>query len=392
MPTEIPHPLSPDELQRYHRHLILPTIGEEGQRRLRAAKVLIVGAGGLGSPVALYLAAAGVGVLGVVDADDVELSNLQRQILHDTQGVGLPKVASARARLHSLNPHVRVVAYHTRLTRANALEIIAGYDIVVDGTDNFPTRYLISDACVLLAKPNVHGSVMRFEGQASVFSTGDAPCYRCLFPEPPAPGTVPSCAEGGVFGVLPGMIGMIQATETIKLITRVGNTLAGRLLLFDALRMEFNTIALSRDPECPACGTREIVELQDYDDFCGVTRAAGGSHTVDDMSDVAHDEITPAELQAHLTRGGAVTLLDVREPHEWAIARLADARLVPLNSLPRVVTSLDRQADIVVYCHHGMRSEAAVAWLRDQGFPRVRNLVGGIDRWSLEIDPSVRRY
>ena len=389
--TEDPQ-LSADELQRYHRHLILPDVGEEGQRRLKAASVLLVGAGGLGSPAALYLAAAGVGRIGVVDADTVELSNLQRQILHDTRDVGRAKVESARARLHALNPHVDVVAYHARLTSRNALELLRDYDVVLDGTDNFQSRYLINDACVLLDKPNVYGSVIRFDGQASVFGAKDGPCYRCLFREPPPPGLVPNCAEGGVFGVLPGLIGTIQATETIKLLTGIGEPLIGRLLLVDALRMRFRTIELPRDPECPACGTHEITTLIDYDAFCGVSSAAKDEEDVDVDVEQPGDEITPRALAARLQGGTAPAIVDVREPYEWAIARLPDARLVPLNSLPHAVHSLDPDSELVVYCHHGVRSEAAAAWLRDRGFGRVRNLAGGIDRWSLEVDPSLRRY
>jgi adenylyltransferase/sulfurtransferase len=389
MPTELPS-LTPDELQRYHRHLILPDVGEEGQRRLKAARVLLVGAGGLGSPAALYLAAAGVGHLGIVDADDVELSNLQRQVLHGTRDVGRAKVASARERLRDLNPLVSVATYHTCLSSANALDILRDYDVIVDGTDNFQTRYLISDACVLLGKPNVYGSVIRFDGQASVFSVEGGPCYRCLFREPPPPGLVPNCAEGGVFGVLPGLVGVIQATETIKLITGTGESLVGRLLLVDALRMRFRTIELVRDPECPACGTREITALVDYEAFCGMP--ASEAMAADHATDETADEITPAVLAARLQNGTPPAVVDVREPYEWAIARIPHARLVPLNSLPQAVSSLDRNAELVVYCHHGTRSAAAAAWLRDQGFARVRNLVGGIDRWSLEIDSSLRRY
>jgi molybdopterin/thiamine biosynthesis adenylyltransferase/rhodanese-related sulfurtransferase len=389
MPT-LPDLLSPAELQRYHRHLILPTVGEEGQRRLKGARVLLVGAGGLGSPAALYLAAAGVGHLGIVDADDVELSNLQRQVLHGTRDVGRAKVTSARERLRDLNPHVSVVTYHTRLTSANALELLRDYDVVVDGSDNFPTRYLISDACVLLGIPNVYGSVTRFEGQASVFSVEGGPCYRCLFPEPPPPGLVPDCAEGGVFGVLPGMIGVIQATDTIKLLARIGEPLVGRLLLVDALRMEFRTIGLERNPSCPACGTRELTSLTDYDAFCGMP-AVETTPTLE-LEDEWSDEITPLRLSARLQNGTPPAVVDVREPYEWAIGRIPGARLVPLNSLPQAVSSLNRDAELVVYCHHGVRSAAAVTWLRDQGFSRVRNLVGGIDRWSLEVDPSLRRY
>ena len=384
-----PAPLDADELQRYHRHLILPEVGADGQRRLKAARVLLIGAGGLGSPAALYLAAAGVGHLGVVDADDVELSNLQRQVLHDTESVGTPKVDSAAARLRALNPHVDVVAHHTRLTSTNALRLLADYDVVVDGSDNFPTRYLINDACVLLGKPNVYGSVLRFEGQASVFSFGDGPCYRCLFREPPPSELVQNCADSGVLGVVPGLIGVVQATETIKLITGAGETLSGRLLLVDGLRMRFRTIDVARDPECRACGTREITTLIDYEVFCGV----GPEARVQEQSpDERDDEITPEALAERMTAGAAPELLDVREPYEWSIARLPDARLVPLDALPDAVGTLDRGAELVVYCHHGMRSAAAVAWLRERGFRRARNLVGGIDRWSREVDPSTRRY
>ena len=350
--------LSPDELQRYHRHLILPTVGEEGQRRLKAARVLLIGAGGLGSPAALYLAAAGVGHLGIVDADEVELSNLQRQVLHGTRDVGRSKVASARDRLRDLNPNVSVATYHTRLTSANAMELVRDYDVVVDGSDNFPTRYLISDASVLLGIPNVYGSVTRFEGQASVFGADGGPCYRCLFPEPPPP--------------------------------RIGEPLVGRLLLVDALRMEFRTIGLDRNPSCPACGTRELTSLTDYDAFCGVP-AVETAPTLE-LEDEWSDEIFPLRLAARLQNGTPPVVVDVREPYEWAIGRIPGARLVPLNSLPQAVPSLDRDAELVVYCHHGVRSAAAATWLRDQGFTRVRNLVGGIDRWSLEVDPSLRRY
>jgi sulfur-carrier protein adenylyltransferase/sulfurtransferase len=389
-PPLSPSPLDADELQRYHRHLILPEVGADGQRRLKAARVLLVGAGGLGSPAALYLAAAGVGRLGIVDADDVELSNLQRQVLHDTDSVGAPKVDSAVARLRAINPHVDVIAHRTRLTSANAMTLLADYDVVVDGSDNFPTRYLVNDACVLLGKPNVYGSVLRFEGQASVFSLGDAPCYRCLFREPPPSDLVQNCAESGVLGVLPGLIGVIQAAETIKLVTGAGETLAGRLLVVDALRMRFRTIDVKRDPECRACGTREISELIDYDAFCGVAQDVSEPTAV--MADDGDDEITPRALADRMRAGAMPSLLDVREPYEWAIARLPDARLVPLDALPQAVHTLDPAAELVVYCHHGMRSAAAVAWLREQGFDRARNLTGGIDRWSREVDPATRRY
>lgn len=385
--------LSSDELQRYHRHLILPHVGEAGQRRLKAARVMLVGVGGLGSPVALYLAAAGVGHIGMVDPDVVESSNLQRQIIHDTRGVGRPKVDSARDAINALNPFVHAATYHARLTSQNALDILGGYDIVVDGSDNFETRYLVNDACVLLGKPNIHGSVLRFDGQATVLGAPGGPCYRCLFPEPPAPGTIPDCAEGGVLGVLPGLIGMIQATETIKLITGAGETLVGRLLLVDALRMRFQSIDVAKDPACPMCGTRTITELQNYAAFCGSADAQSSAPTSPGEFDDSHSEdVTPQWLAARLREGTALTLIDVREPYEWTIAHLPTARLVPLNTLPKAVGTIDRAADIVLYCHHGSRSDAAATWLRDQGFRSVRNLTGGIDRWSLEIDASVRRY
>ena len=395
-PDDFPQ-LSPDELQRYHRHLILPGVGEAGQQRLKAARVLIVGAGGLGSPAALYLAAAGVGTLGIIDEDVVELSNLQRQLLHGTRDVGRAKVASAEARLRDLNPHIDVATLYGRLSSTNALDILRDYDVVVDGSDNFQTRYLINDACVLLRKTNIYGSVIRFDGQASVFCTDDGPCYRCLFPEPPAPGVIPNCAEGGVFGVLPGMVGVIQATEAIKRITGIGESLVGRLLLVDALRMRFRSIEIARDPKCPACGTREITQLLDYDVFCGVDSVrnvdlASATPPHGDEPPLSVDEITPRGLDVRLRGGDVITVLDVREPHEWSIARLPDARLIPLSSLPQAVHSLDRAAEIVVYCHHGSRSAAAMEWLQAQGFRTVRNLVGGIDRWSLEVDSSVRRY
>lgn len=384
--------LNADELQRYHRQLILPGIGEAGQDRLAAARVLLVGAGGLGSPAALYLAAAGVGHLGIIDADVVDVSNLHRQVLHGTRDIGRPKVTSAEETLRDLNPHVTVAAIHARLSSANAIDLLRSYDVIVDGSDNFPTRYLVNDACVLLGKPCVHASISRFDGQASVFAAADGPCYRCIFPDPPAPGVIPTCAEGGVFGALPGILGSIQATETIKLLTGVGDSLVGRLLVVDALRMRFRTIEIARNPACPACGTHAITELIDYDAFCGYSAGGSGTGTLTGHDDAGEGEITPRRLQARLNAGDAITVLDVRETYEWAIARLPDARLVPLGSLPRAVHSLDKTVEIVVYCHHGMRSAAAMAWLQDQGFPRVLNLIGGIDRWSLDVDPTVRRY
>jgi adenylyltransferase/sulfurtransferase len=387
IPSPLASPLTPDEQERYHRHLILPEVGEAGQRRLKAARVLLIGAGGLGAPAALYIAAAGIGHLGIVDDDAVELSNLQRQVLHDTRDVARAKVASAEARIRALNPHVDVATYRTRLTSPNAMALLASYDVIVECSDNFATRYLVNDACVLLGKPNVSGSVLRFEGQASVFSAGDGPCYRCLFREPPPAALVQNCADSGVLGVVPGLIGVVQAAETIKLITGLGETLVGRLLLVDALRMRFRTIDLAKDPDCIACGRREITSLIDYDAFCGV-----GQRDTESSADTDADEITPAALAARLERSEAPLLLDVREPHEWAIARLPEARLVPLNSLPDALDTLDRSAEIVVYCHHGLRSAAAVDWLREHGFGRARNLVGGIDRWTRDVDPSMRRY
>jgi adenylyltransferase/sulfurtransferase len=379
-------PLENEEILRYSRHLILPQVGLEGQRRLKASRVLLVGAGGLGSPVALYLAAAGVGEIGLVDFDAVDLTNLQRQILHGTSDVGRPKLDSARDRIADINPNVHVRAFDARLTSENALAIIRDYDVVVDGTDNFPTRYLTNDACVLSGKPNVYGSVFRFEGQASVFATADGPCYRCLFREPPPPGLVPSCAEGGVLGVLPGLIGTIQATETIKLLLGVGQPLIGRLLLVDALRMEMRTLTLRRDPGCPACGTREITTLIDYEEFCGV-RAEERR-----LAASAVPEITPAELAGRLTRGDDLDLIDVREPHEWEIARIPGARLVPLGTLIEAFPTLDSARELVLYCKSGARSASAVRQLLSAGYRKVASLAGGIARWSDEVDPTIPRY
>ena len=378
--------LGADEVLRYSRHLIIPDVGLTGQRRLKNARVLLVGAGGLGSPLGLYLAAAGVGTLGLVDYDIVDLTNLQRQVLHGTKDVGRSKLASATERIRDVNPHVNVERFETRLTSANALEILRDFDIVVDGTDNFPTRYLTNDACVLLGKPNVYGSIFRFEGQASVFATADGPCYRCLFPEPPPPGLVPSCAEGGVLGVLPGLIGTIQATETIKLLLGIGEPLIGRLLLVDALSTRFRTVNLRRDPACPACGTREIRELVDYEEFCGI-RAAEAQLLAD-----AVPEITPTELANRLRRGDDVDLIDVREPHEWEIARIPGARLIPLATVTEALPTLDSAREIVVHCKGGARSAKAVRQLRAAGFKRVWNLAGGITRWSDDVDPSTPKY
>ena len=380
--------LSNEEIFRYSRHLILPEVGLDGQKKLKRARVLLVGVGGLGSPAALYLAAAGVGTLGLVDFDVVDATNLQRQVLHGTSAIGKRKLDSARDRIEDLNPHVKVEAHETPLTSRNALEIISTYDIVVDGTDNFQTRYLVNDACVLLGKPNVYGSIYRFEGQASVFATADAPCYRCLFREPPPPGLVPSCAEGGVLGVLPGIVGTIQTTEALKLILGIGESLAGRLLLIDALRMQFRTLNLRKDPECPACGTHEIKELIDYEEFCGVRQAAAD----DAAAQSAVPEISPVQLAARIARGDDFDLIDVRDAHEWDIARIPGARLIPLATLVNELSSLDSARDIVVHCKLGGRSAKAVQQLQASGFRKVWNLAGGITRWSNDVDPSTPKY
>jgi len=382
-PGELPT-LSRDELLRYSRHLILPDVALDGQRKIKAARVLLVGAGGLGSPAALYLAAAGVGTLGLVDFDVVDMTNLQRQVLHGVSYVGKPKLESARARLADLNPNVDVRTHETRLTSANALEIFEQYDIIVDGTDNFATRYLTNDACVMLGKPNVYGSIFRFEGQASVFATTDGPCYRCLFPTPPPPGLVPSCAEGGVLGVLPGLVGTIQATETLKIILGIGESLAGRLLLIDTMTMRFHSVKVPRDPECPACGLRTIDALIDYDEFCGTPH--GATVAANDIP-----EISPRELATRLEQHDDFDLIDVREPYEWNIAHLPTARLIPLGRIPTEMSSLDNSRELVVYCRSGMRSADAARQLRAAGF-RVSNLAGGILRWSDDVDPAVPKY
>lgn len=373
--------LTRDELARYSRHLILPDVGVEGQQRLKNARVLLVGAGGLGSPLALYLSAAGVGTLGIVDFDKVDVTNLQRQVVHGTADVGRSKLDSAAERIYDINPYVNVERFETRLTSENALEIIREFDIVVDGTDNFATRYLVNDACVILGKPNVYGSIFRFEGQASVLATPDGPCYRCLFREPPPPGLVPSCAEGGVLGVLPGLVGTIQATEAIKLILGIGEPLIGRLLLVDALTAQFRTVKIRKDPTCPACGTHEITELIDYDAFCG----AGAEP-------VSVKEITPRELALRLERKDNFDLIDVREPFEWEIAHIEGARLVPLSTFPSAIGTLDATREIVVQCKVGGRSARAAEALVAAGFKNVSNLAGGITRWSDEVDPTIPKY
>jgi adenylyltransferase/sulfurtransferase len=377
-------PLSQEEILRYSRHLIIPEVGLEGQRRLKDARVLMVGAGGLGSPIGLYLAAAGVGRIGIVEFDVVDETNLQRQILHGTKDVGRKKVESARDRIRDVNPHVEVVPHETRLASDNALEIVRQYDLVVDGTDNFATRYLVNDACVLTGKPNVYGSIFRFEGQSTVFCTKDGPCYRCLYPEPPPPGLVPSCAEGGVLGILPGLVGVIQATETVKLLAGIGEPLVGRLLLVDALSMQFRTVKLRKNPRCPACGTRELRALVDYEQFCGIRGQEDET--------VGVPALTPSDLAARLRRGDDLDLVDVREPHEWDICRIEGARLAPLSSFAGAMATLDSARDVVLYCKSGVRSARAARQLQAAGFKRVWNLAGGILRWSEDVDPSVPRY
>ena len=380
--------LSDEELRRYARHLILPEVGVAGQQKLRSASVLCIGAGGLGSPIALYLAAAGIGKLGIVDFDTVEFSNLQRQILHGTPDVGRPKTESAKDALQRLNPEVEIILHQARLTSENAFEIIAPYDLVVDGTDNFPTRYLTNDACVLLKKPNVYGSVFRFEGQASVFAPHlGGPCYRCLYPEPPPPGSVPSCAEGGVLGVLPGLIGLIQATELIKLAIGQGAPLIGRLLLFNALEMKFRELKLRRDPECPVCGEKPtITQLIDYKQFCGL---ADPSSTA-----MSHpDEVSVQDLKQALDNPRlGIQVLDVREPDEYRIARIANVPLLPLSALPQRYAELDPKQSYYLHCKGGVRSLKAVKFLQEKGFQHVKSVRGGIAAWSKEIDPTVPTY
>ncbi len=383
--------LSPEESLRYARHLILPEVGPTGQARLKASRVLIVGAGGLGSPTAMYLAAAGVGTLGMVDFDVVDPSNLQRQILHGTADLGRLKLDSAAETIREINPHTRVEKFPVRLASDNALEIFGDFDVIVDGTDNFPTRYLANDASVLLGKPYVYGSVFRFEGQNSVFATPGGPCYRCLFAEPPPPGMVPSCAEGGVMGIVPGIVGTIQTMEALKLLLGIGDTLAGRILMFDALRMKFRELRLSRDPECPVCGdSPTVTALIDYEQFCGLAPIEKGSAVMESDS----TELSVNELKELVDRGEPVTLIDVREPYEWSIGNLEPegAKLIPLGELATRVGEIDAKSDVVVYCRTGARSARAADFLRDQGFANVRNLEGGIRAWSEEIDPSIPKY
>jgi adenylyltransferase/sulfurtransferase len=388
---EEPGALSRAEIERYSRHLVLNEIGWEGQARLKRARVAIVGAGGLGSPAALYLVAAGVGTLGLIDDDVVDTTNLQRQVLYGTADVGRPKLEAAAARLRAANPHVLVVTHPVRLTSANALDVLRPYDVVIDGTDNFPTRYLVNDACVLLGKPYVYGSILRFEGQVALFDGRDGPCYRCLFREPPPPGLVPGCAEGGVLGVLPGIIGSVQALEAIKIITGAGETLAGRIVIFDALRFRWRELRLRKNPECPVCGTRpSITELIDYDVFCGLK----GPAMSPGETPQAIPQITAPELKQRLDAGEKLTLIDVREPFEWDIANLGDygARLIPLDQVLERADEIDRDSEVVLYCRSGARSAGAARQLRARGFERLWNLKGGINSWAEQVDPSVSRY
>jgi sulfur-carrier protein adenylyltransferase/sulfurtransferase len=384
--------LNKDEIARYSRHLIMPEVGMEGQRKLKSASILLIGAGGLGSPLGLYLAAAGIGRLGLVDFDVVDHSNLQRQVLHGTKDIGRPKLQSAKDRLVDINPHVQIDGYELALRSENALKIIRDYDVIIDGTDNFQTRYLANDASVLEGKPNVYGSIFRFDGQASVFyPKAGGPCYRCLYPEPPPPGLVPSCAEGGVLGILPGIIGVIQATEAIKLIIGQGEPLIGRLLLFDALKMRFKELKLRRNPECPLCGENPTIkELIDYDQFCGITPAVAQP----EATEISDWEITPAQLKARLDRGEQVTIIDVREPHEWQIANLENygSRLIPLGQFGDRVNELNPDDDIVVHCKMGGRSAKAYEVMKKAGFKKIKNLKGGILAWADQVDRAMPKY
>ncbi|HXC32912.1 MAG TPA: molybdopterin-synthase adenylyltransferase MoeB [Verrucomicrobiae bacterium] len=378
--------LSKEEVQRYSRHLIMPEVGLEGQLKLKRARVLTIGTGGLGAPLGLYLAAAGVGHLGLVDFDVVDSSNLQRQVTFTTADVGKPKSEAAKARLQALNPMIDIVSYETRLTSENALDLFRDYDIIVDGTDNFPTRFLVNDACILLGKPNVYGSIFRFEGQATVFGYPGGPCYRCLYPEPPPPGLVPSCAEGGVLGVLPGIVGSIQAMETIKLILGAGEPLVGRLLLFDALAMRFRELKLKRNPECPVCGDHPTLKkLIDYEEFCGI-RGEEAPAMTDGIS-----EITATDLKKRLDQGDKLFILDVREPHEYQICNL-NGKLIPLGELPRRVNELDSSVEMVVHCRSGKRSADAIHFLQQAGFKKLLNLKGGVLAWADEVDPRMPKY
>ncbi len=375
--------LTKEEIYRYSRHLLIPEVGLKGQKKLKESKVLVVGAGGLGSPVAVYLAAAGIGTLGIVDFDVVDESNLQRQILHGTDEIGIPKVESAKKRLLEINPYIEVVPYNLKLNKENVLDLLRDYDVIVDGTDNFPTRYLLNDACAFLGKPLVYGSIFRFEGQVTIFDSKRGPCYRCLYPEPPPPGTVPSCAEGGVFGVLPGVVGAIQATEAIKLLLNLGTPLIGKLLSYDALSMEFRYFKLKKDPNCPLCGEKPVItELQDYEVFCGI-----------EVSKFSEDYfISPLELKERLEKeGDRVVILDVREPHEWEISAIPGSLFIPLNELPQKLSTLDQTKEYVLVCKVGQRSLSALELLLGAGF-KAYNLKGGINAWAKEVDPSLPIY
>ena len=386
-PKALPE-LTTDDLSRYSRHLILPEVGMEGQQKLKAARVLCVGTGGLGSPLALYLAAAGIGTLGLVDFDVVDASNLQRQIIHSTKDIGRKKLDSAEEKLLALNPALKVVKHDTMLSSANALDILKDYDIVADGTDNFPTRYLVNDACVLLGKPNVYGSIFRFEGQASVFATKQGPCYRCLYPEPPPPGLVPSCAEGGVLGILPGLVGVMQATEAIKLILGKGESLVGRLLLVDALNMRFRELKLRKNPECPVCGTNPTVtKLIDYQQFCGILPETKEEKTLKN----GIPQLSVKELKRRRDAGEDVFVLDVREPYEYQIANIGGT-LIPQNDVPQRLAEIDRNREIVVQCRSGQRSQRIAEFLQQAGYQKVSNLAGGILVWADEIDPKMQKY
>ncbi len=388
--------LSHEEVQRYSRHLIMPEVGMEGQRKLRTASVLLIGAGGLGSPLAMYLAAAGVGRIGLVDYDVVDYTNLQRQVIHGTKDVGRPKLDSARETILDINPHTRVDTYEVPLTSENALEILAPYDIIIDGTDNFPTRYLTNDACVLLGKPNVYGSIFRFEGQVSVFYAAEGPCYRCLFPEPPPPGLVPSCAEGGVLGVLPGTVGALQATEAIKLILGIGEPLIGRLMLYDALNMTFDEVRLRKNPDCPVCGEHPtLTALINYEQFCGMPAHDRSLYTAGQNGQSEEvPEISPAALQARLERGEQLFILDVREPHEWDISNLGHlgAVLIPKGQILERMGELDTATEMIVHCRTGARSADVIRQLRQHGFNKMLNLAGGINLWAEEVDDSLPTY
>jgi adenylyltransferase/sulfurtransferase len=383
--------LTADEIKRYSRHLIMPEVGVDGQKKLKAGSVLCIGAGGLGSPAAMYLAAAGVGRIGIVDFDVVDFSNLQRQLLHGTSDVGRSKLASAKDRLRDLNPHIEIDTYETTVTSDNALDLFTPYDVILDGTDNFPTRYLVNDACVLTGKPNAYGSIFRFEGQASVFATKEGPCYRCLYPEPPPPGLVPSCAEGGVLGVLPGIIGVIQATEAIKLILGVGEPLIGRFLIYDALKMRFRELKLRKDPDCPVCGTHPTVtKLIDYEQFCGIRPEPAAAQQTG--AAVSEWETTSVDLKKRVDAGDDVFILDVREPNEYQICRIPGSVLIPLGELPRRYAELPKDKDIVAHCKMGGRSAKAQEFLQSVGFKRVKNLKGGILDWIDRVDPSQPKY